>query len=425
MKCTSAIRQLAYAIVPDFLDKYLQISPKSSRLSLDHFCTSIMEISGPEYLRKPTMTDVVKLYRQYEEKHGFSGWDAKAEDGLINDFDVDKREEWIMDLDHLNRLHKEDLKQKCRLKWAVEGDENTNFFHSLLKVNYSRSNIKGIISDGIWRVDPDSIKHTDFKHFSSRFQECGLNRPSFSSTRLHPLSAMDTDSLEMSFSLDEVKEAVWGCAGSKASGPDGFNFNFIKAHWDIIKQELWDYIKPISLIGCAYKVISKVLANRLSKVIGSIISPNQSAFIAGRQILDGCLIANEVIRMSNIEKLKLLLFKVDFEKAFDSANWEFLLDIMRQMGFRHKWRRWIVACLSSTSISILINGSPSKEFKLERGLRQGDHLSPFLFLIVVEALQVTILEACDKGLYKGVFLAENGSNLSLIQYADDALFFGE
>ncbi|GJW22314.1 reverse transcriptase domain-containing protein [Tanacetum coccineum] len=73
MKCTSAIRQLAYGIVPDFLDEYLQISTKSSRLSLDHFCTSVMEIFGPEYLRKPTMTDVLKLYRHHEEKHGFSG----------------------------------------------------------------------------------------------------------------------------------------------------------------------------------------------------------------------------------------------------------------------------------------------------------------------------------------------------------------
>nr|GEX36039.1 hypothetical protein [Tanacetum cinerariifolium] len=69
MKCTSALRQLAYSIVPDFLDEYLQISPKSSRLSLDHFCTYVMEIFEPEYLRKPTMTDVVKLYRHHEEKH--------------------------------------------------------------------------------------------------------------------------------------------------------------------------------------------------------------------------------------------------------------------------------------------------------------------------------------------------------------------
>ncbi|GKC97532.1 cysteine-rich receptor-like protein kinase, partial [Tanacetum coccineum] len=247
-----------------------------------------MEIFGPEYLRKPTMTDVVKLYRHHEEKHGFRVGTRRLRTVLLTT---------LMWTSAKNGL------------WTLIG----------FKTEVS-SNIKGIISDGIWRVDPDFIKHTDFKHFSSRFQECGLNRPSFSSTRFRPLSAMDTDSLEMPFSLDEVKEAVWGCAGSKALGLDVDPLCFS------------DY-RPISLIGCAYKVISKVLANRLSKVIGSIISPNQLAFIAGRQILDGCLIANEVIRMANIEKLKLLLFKVDFEKAFDSVNWEFLLDIMRQMGF--------------------------------------------------------------------------------------------
>ncbi|GJZ61349.1 putative RNA-directed DNA polymerase, eukaryota, reverse transcriptase zinc-binding domain protein [Tanacetum coccineum] len=157
--------------------------------------------------------------------------------------------------------------------------------------------------------------------------------------------------------------------------------------------------RPISLIGCVYKVISKILATRLAKVINSIIGPNQSAFIEGRQILYGCLVANEVIRMATFEKHELLLFKVDFEKAFDSVNWNFLTDVMRQMGFEAKWRNWISPCLSSATISVMINGSPSKEFKMERGLRQG--------------------------LFKEVSLAESGVNVSLLQYADDALFFGE
>ncbi|GKE78547.1 putative RNA-directed DNA polymerase, eukaryota, reverse transcriptase zinc-binding domain protein [Tanacetum coccineum] len=98
---------------------------------------------------------------------------------------------------------------------------------------------------------------------------------------------------------------------------------------------------------------------------------------------------------------------------------------MRQMGFGLKWRKWITSCLSSASILVLVNGSPSNEFFMERGLRQGDPLSPFLFLIVAEALQVTILNACDIGFYKGVRLSNSGLNVSLLQFADDALLFGE
>nr|GEY03038.1 putative RNA-directed DNA polymerase, eukaryota, reverse transcriptase zinc-binding domain protein [Tanacetum cinerariifolium] len=86
---------------------------------------------------------------------------------------------------------------------------------------------------------------------------------------------------------------------------------------------------------------------------------------------------------------------------------------------------WISSCLSSASVSVLINGSPSKEFKMERGLRQGDPLSPSLLLIVAEALQVMIIEACNKGIFKGLSLGDDGSNISLLQFANDALFFSE
>ncbi|GJW91857.1 reverse transcriptase domain, reverse transcriptase zinc-binding domain protein [Tanacetum coccineum] len=101
------------------------------------------------------------------------------------------------------------------------------------------------------------------------------------------------------------------------------------------------------------------------------------------------------------------------------------MDTMAQVNFGPKWCRWIFSCLTSTSVSVLINGSPSKEFKMKRGLRQGDPLSPFLFLIVAEALQVMTLEACNKGIFKGLSLDDDGPNISLLQYADDALFFGE
>ncbi|GKC34452.1 putative RNA-directed DNA polymerase, eukaryota, reverse transcriptase zinc-binding domain protein, partial [Tanacetum coccineum] len=125
--------------------------------------------------------------------------------------------------------------------------------------------------------------------------------------------------------------------------------------------------------------------------------------------------------MANIKKHKLLLFKVDFEKAFDIVYWNFLQDVMRQMGFRDRWRKWIGACLSLASILVLVNWFPSSEFKMKRGLRQGDPLSPLLFLLVAETLQISILEACNKCFFKGISLANGGVNLSLLQYAKNLI----
>ncbi|GKE43099.1 RNA-directed DNA polymerase, eukaryota, reverse transcriptase zinc-binding domain protein [Tanacetum coccineum] len=132
--------------------------------------------------------------------------------------------------------------------------------------------------------------------------------------------------------------------------------------------------------GVHYKIIAKILANRLAKVIDKIVSHEQSAFIVGRQILDGPLILSEIVEWFKKEKKMLLIFKVDFEKAFDSASWKYLDFVLLNLGFGSKWRSWIRACLSSSSASVLVNGSPTLEFSIKRELRQGDLLMRFLAL---------------------------------------------
>ncbi|GKC44027.1 putative RNA-directed DNA polymerase, partial [Tanacetum coccineum] len=346
-------------------------------------------------------------------------WDAKSENGLLNNNDILKREEWMMDLNHLEQLHRDDLKQKGRVRWAVEGDENSRFFHSILSNKFANFTMKGIHVNGVWVESPNEVKKAALEHFSSRFKEIAISRPSFNNNLFRKLSSHKADFLESNISLEEVKNWSGVVMGQRPQAQTGRLINGCNPSFTVLIPKKKDPLgfsdfHPISLNGCVYKVISKILATRLAKVINSIIGPNQSAFIEGRKILDGCLIANEVIRMVTFEKHKLLIFKVDFEKAFDSVNWNFLTDVMRKMGFRAKWRNWISSCLSSATILVMINGSPSKEFKMERGLRQGDPLSPFLFLLVVEALQTSIIEACCKGLFKGVSLAESGMNVSLL-----------
>lgn len=181
----------------------------------------------------------------------------------------------------------------------------------------------------------------------------------------------------------------------------------------------------MSLIGSLYKILAKVLANRLKMVIGKLIGDTQSAFIKGRFILDGVVVLNEAVEDAKKIKAERLFFKVDFKKAFDSISWEYLLDVKKKMNFPDRWVKWIKECITTARVNVLVNGSPSGEFELEKGIRQGDPLSPFLFLITAEGLSLLTMRAIDRGLLKAVEISRNKIQLSHVQYADDTTFIIE
>nr|GEZ26816.1 RNA-directed DNA polymerase, eukaryota, reverse transcriptase zinc-binding domain protein [Tanacetum cinerariifolium] len=164
---------------------------------------------------------------------------------------------------------------------------------------------------------------------------------------------------------------------------------------------------PISLIGCQYKIIRKILANRLGMVIGSCISPKQYAFIKGRNILDGPLILNEVMNWHRKRKKKIMIFKVDFEKAFDSLRWDFLDTVIDKLGFGSRWQSWIKGCFVNARSSILANGSSTSQFDIYKGLKQGDSLSLFLFILAMEGLHAFICKADNIGIYIGASIEED------------------
>ena len=217
----------------------------------------------------------------------------------------------------------------------------------------------------------------------------------------------------------EVKEAVRNCDCYKSPGPDGFNFGFIKFCWDVIKRDVLSAVqsfaeggnwpkgtnaffitlvpktvnpqllndfRPISMVGCMYKIVSKILSSRLKMVLDKVIDLRQSAFLEGRGLLDSVLVANETLEEVKRKKKEYVVFKVDYEKAYDYVSWEFIYYMLGRLGFCGKWTEWIKNCLESSSISVLVNESPTTEFKPKKGLRQGDPLTPFLFLIVAEGL---------------------------------------
>ena len=154
-------------------------------------------------------------------------------------------------------------------------------------------------------------------------------------------------------------------------------------------------------MGILYKLLAKVLANRLKKVMGKIVSKSQNTFVEGRQILDASLIANEAIDSMQKNGSGDILCKLDIGKVYDHVNWSFLLWLLERMGFGAKLISWIEWCISTVCFSILINKTPSGFFQSSRGLRQRDPLSPYIFVIVMEVLSCLLKRANEGGFCRG------------------------
>jgi len=175
-----------------------------------------------------------------------------------------------------------------------------------------------------------------------------------------------------------------------------------------------------------HKVLAKILVNKLRVVIGSVISDTLSAFVKGIQILDGFLVANEAVDEARRLHKEMLLFKVDFEKAYDSIDLNYLDNVMHKINFPTLWRKWMSECIGMATTSVLVNGCPMEEFPMERGLRQGDMLSLFLFLLAAEGFNVLMCSLKEAGLFRGYLVGhDNELCLSHLQFSDNTFIIGE
>ncbi|XP_073000165.1 uncharacterized protein [Typha latifolia] len=252
---------------------------------------------------------------------------------------------------------------------------------------------------------------------------------------LPSISAEEAIALERPVTPEEIKEAVWSLPRGKAPGPDGMLVEVYIKYWDTISGSLcqavghfftcaamprsWgetfitlipkkehptrvaDY-RPIALCNVMYKVIAKVMVSRLKLVLPNLIGPEQAAFVADRCIGDNTLATQEVAHSMAVDKGEkpIMMIKMDMETAYDRVSWQAVVGSLQRMGFPPQWCNWVQACIASPRFALLINGSPTNWITPHSGLRQGDPLSPYLFIIVTQVLTRIINEKVDQGLMR-------------------------
>nr|GEY93057.1 RNA-directed DNA polymerase, eukaryota [Tanacetum cinerariifolium] len=392
-----------------------------------------------------------------EIKSKLSDIDKLLDQGGVNDEILLSRMDLLKQMQDIKSSDACDCMQKVKIQWAIEGDENSKFFHGIINRKRANLDIKGVMVDGECMDDPSRVKEEFRSHFATRFQAPGVNRSRLNFRFPNRLNPDQVAKLENPITRDEIRNAMWACGENKSPGPDGFTFEFFRKFWNIIGSDLcvaieWffdhssftkgcnssfvalipkthdpkfvsDY-RPISLIRCLYKVVTKILATRLSMVIFDLISDVQTAFLPNRQILDGPFIINELLSSFQHKKQQAMVFKVDFAKAYDSIRWDYLDDVLRSFCFGSKWCSWISGSLISGMASILFNGSPTSEFQFHCGVKQGDPLAPYLFILIKESLHLSFSRAVDAGIFTGIKI-DSSLTISHIFYANDAVFIGE
>jgi exonuclease III len=345
-------------------------------------------------------------------------------------------------------------RQASRLTLIKLGDANTKFFHRRINARRRKNHIQRLKHGQGWAVNHDDKAILVHEHFSQF-----MGRPT---PRQHDLNwdalllpQHDLSSLDVDFTEEEIKAAIHQMPADKAPGPDGFTGIFFKSCWEIIKADfiraanafhalrsqslpivntanvilipkkegaecITDY-RPISLIHSFAKIMAKVLATRLAPHMSSIVSASQSAFIKKRSIHDNYMAVHNAINRYRRSKQPALFLKLDITKAFDSVRWEYLLTLLARIGFPTRWRDWIATLLFTSSTRIMLNGVPNRPIKHGRGLRQGDPLSPLLFVIAMDPLQKLLECATEDGHLSR--LRGRTTQLRVSMYADDTAIF--
>ncbi|XP_050232969.1 uncharacterized protein LOC126681474 [Mercurialis annua] len=273
----------------------------------------------------------------------------------LSENDISKLSCLKSDFNHLSTQIESLWHQKSRLNWNLHGDRNSKYFHTVASIHSKGNFISELYID-------------------------------------------DAANLTTPITEEEILSTLMSCLNT------AFLVLIPKFQG---ASDIKDF-RPISLINGVFKLLSKVLANRLSQDLPSIISENQFGFIKGRSIHDCHMIATEIIHLVKRRKESVFLVKLDFMKAFDSISWQFILQMLQRMNFDTKWMSWISSFFDSAQLSILLNGCPTENFFMDKA---------------VESLKAIFSKAASLGLLSGIHVEELEVDISILQFIDGTLLF--
>ena len=345
--------------------------------------------------------------------------------------------------------------------WVQCGDRNTKFFHETASNRRRRNRIEGLCDkEGVWREDKEVVNGIILDYFKEIYS---TSFPMEFGGSLRVLNRRVSDDMNdlllKEFRAKEVRRALKQMHPTKSPGPDGMSPIFFQKYWDVVGPQVVHYVlntlnsgimpeglndtyiclipkvncpqkitefRPISLCNVVYKLVSKVLANRLKLILPEVISEEQSAFVPGRQITDNVLVVFETMHCINQKrngKQGLMAIKLDMSKAYDRVEWAYLEAIMHRLGFHDRWISLMMMCVNSVSYSVLVNGEPKGRFSPTRGLRQGDPISPYLFLLCAEGLSAMLRQVERGEIPRGISVGKLAPLVSHLLFADDCIVF--